>query len=107
MLEALAEITDYDSLIQALRARANELSISRETIDNLAGLPDRYANKVLSTGGRKRIGMQSLGLLLGALGLKLIAVPDEEALARNRSRMVPRQEFQVRNRGKRKHRAGG
>jgi hypothetical protein len=44
----LAEIVDYDTLILALRDRANALEISRETISDVAGLPDRYASKLLS-----------------------------------------------------------
>ena len=59
---------------------------------SISGLPDRYSSKVLSLTScrRKRIGMVSLGPLLGALGLKLIAVEDHEAVARNRSRYTVR-----------------
>jgi hypothetical protein len=69
-----------------LRSRADQLEVSREMISEIAGLPERYANKVLSLKGERRIGMQSLGSLLGALGLKLIAVEDTAALERNRTR---------------------
>lgn len=89
-MQPLAEITDYNSLLAALRARADELQISRETIDAVAGLPERYSNKLLSLSMIKRIGMTSLGPLLGALSLKLIAVSDDEAFERNRPRYEPR-----------------
>jgi len=69
-----------------LRSRADQLEVSREMISEIAGLLERYANKVLSLKGERRIGMQSLGSLLGALGLKLIAVEDTAALERNRTR---------------------
>jgi hypothetical protein len=85
-----AEIRSYDDLISALRARADQLLISREVLSELAALPDRYANKVLSLNSVRRIGMTSLGPLLRALSLKLVAVSDDEALARNRAHYVKR-----------------
>ena len=78
----LAEITDYNSLLAALRARADQLECSRETIDYIAGLPANYAAKVLSLSHVRRIGMSSLGLFLDALGMKLVAVPDDAAVVR-------------------------
>ena len=53
-------------------------------------LADRYTSKVLSHEGPKRIGMTSLGALLNALSLRLVAVPDLAALERNRARYVRR-----------------
>lgn len=96
MFEPLAEITDYDSLIAALRVRADQLEISRATIDDIAGLCDRYASKILSLSKAKRIGLETLGPILGALGLKLIAVQDDEATERYRARRVKRNASQVR-----------
>ncbi len=69
-MQPLAEIVDYDTLIVAPRARADELEISRETISGVAGLSDRYASKVLSLRRIRRIGLESLGPLLDVLGLK-------------------------------------
>jgi hypothetical protein len=54
-----AEVTDYDSLIALLRSRADELQISRATIDHIAGLPDRLSNKILGLSQIRRIGMAS------------------------------------------------
>ncbi|WP_315729136.1 hypothetical protein [Bradyrhizobium sp. SZCCHNS2015] len=104
-MQPLAEVADYEDLVRALRDRADQLAISRETIDALAGFPDRYAVKILtlstpkpvsadrtrdSRGSVRRIGMTSLGPLLGALSLKLLVVEDLEALERNRSRYAER-----------------
>jgi hypothetical protein len=47
-------------------------------------------------GSLRRIGMNSLGPFLTALGLKLIAVPDEAALEQCRARLVKRNKSQVR-----------
>jgi len=49
-----------------------------------------YASTLLAPRPRKRIGPMSLGALLGALGLALVVVEDAAALARVRSRLVPR-----------------
>ena len=88
----LAEVRTYDDLLIALRARANRLELAGETIDNLSGLPERYSAKILSAFSHKRgkqvrrIGMLSLGPILGALGLKLIVAEDPEALRHVQSR---------------------
>jgi hypothetical protein len=92
-----AEIFSYDDLLLSLRARANELQISRETVGALAGVPDGYAQKVLSLSQNRRIGMQTLGAFLDALSVKLIMVVDEAALARNRGRYKPRDDAHFRS----------
>jgi hypothetical protein len=83
-------IRSYDDLHRLLRARADALQISRLTIDHISGLQEGYSAKVLSLNKIKRLGPESLGPLLDALALKLIAVPDDEAFERNRSRLVKR-----------------
>lgn len=101
-------VTDYDSLVAACRARADALNISRDTIDEIAGLPKGYTSKVLmakplgdksASGGRlssRNLGRVSLGPILGALGMALQPVEDPEALARVASRMTVRNKAQVR-----------
>lgn len=87
---APTEITDYDSLHALLRARADQLRVSRETIDAVTGLPEGYCGKALGRRQVKRLGHISLGLMLDVLCVRLIAVPDDEAFARNRLRLVQR-----------------
>jgi hypothetical protein len=77
-------VTDYDSLITACRARCDQLSISRQTIDAICGWAPGWAHKVLSAtpythtrtdgmrASARRLGMQSLGPLLSALGIRLV-----------------------------------
>jgi hypothetical protein len=84
------EIVDYQSLVATLRARADSLEISRGTIDSVAGLADGHASKILALSRLRRIGMESLGPMLDALCLKLVAMPCDEAFERNRSRLVKR-----------------
>ena len=85
-----AAVVDYDGLLNLLRARADELELSRETIDHISGLPSGLSSKILSLNHIRRIGLSTLGPLLDTLALKLIVSPDDEALARNRSRYVKR-----------------
>jgi hypothetical protein len=91
------EITDYNSLHAMLRARAEALNISRETIDHITGLQPGMSSKLLSLNQIRRLGLMSLGPMLNALCVKLIAVPDDEAFARNKSRYVKRDDAHYRS----------
>jgi hypothetical protein len=86
----LAEVRDYDGLLEALRARRDALDISHECIDAVSGVQSGYTSKLLCKPPIKGLGRMSLGALLGALGLKLLVVEDVEQLERVRPRLVPR-----------------
>jgi hypothetical protein len=86
-MKIIGEVTGYRGLVEALLSRKDELDVSFETIDHVAGLPVRYSAKVL--GRQKMLGPTSLGALLGALALKLAIVSDEEQLARIKHRLIP------------------
>jgi hypothetical protein len=77
-----------------MRDRAQELrvAISSENFAAVCGLPSYYPVKLLAAKPVRRIGALSLGPMLGALGMKLIAVVDENAVARFTSRLPTRQE---------------
>lgn len=81
-------VRDYQELHDALRARAEALGASYETLDRIAGLPDRYVNKLLAPVPVKGIGRKSLGPLLGALGVMMLLVEDTEALERISRRLT-------------------
>ena len=87
-LTVLASFTDYAGMLQAFRDRANErkISMSDEDTATIAGLPDKYLAKLLAPRPVRRIGMLSLGPVLGVLGAKLLLVVDEEACRRLESR---------------------
>jgi hypothetical protein len=87
-LRPLALVREYPELVEALRARAEELNVSRETIDSVSGLQSGYSAKLLSQ--VKGVGRVSLGPLLGSLGLVIILAEDPAALAKVRDRLVPR-----------------
>lgn len=64
---------DYDDLIVALRAPIG--SKSKETIDAIAGIRDRYSSKIL-------------GVFLRALSVRLVVAVNPEAMQQNSSRYV-------------------
>jgi hypothetical protein len=88
--------TGYAGMIEAFRARANErrIAITAAAVAATAGLPAYYIPKLLtpSKNPTRRIGMISLGPLLGVLGAKLVLVPDPEAEKLYGARIPQRQE---------------
>src|SRR5262249_53491548 len=78
----LGVVRSYDELVEALRARAFELNATRDAIDEVAGLQRGYSAKVLAPGTPRCLGRQSMGPLLGALGVMLLVVEDEKAMER-------------------------
>src|SRR5262249_28865504 len=89
-LATIRSADGYAGLLAALRARAQALGASREELSEIAGLPARYANKLLALIPMKRFGATSLGPMLGALGAMLVLVEDEEMIARLGKRIAPR-----------------
>jgi hypothetical protein len=86
----LATVVDYDGLIAAFRLRAEELNVSRETIDAVTGLQAGYCAKLLAPVPIKKLGLVSLGPMLQALGLALCVVVDDESAARFSAKMTER-----------------
>ena len=70
-------IEDYHAIA---RARADELELTREGLDRVAGFTSGHASKLLASIPMKRVGPLSFGTLNGALGMKLVAVEDPEAM---------------------------
>jgi hypothetical protein len=85
--------TDYRTLVETCRQRAEELKISRLEIDRLAGLPEGYSSKLLGKKAVDDVGFPqkksskkmwpvALESMLGVLGLKVILIVDDAATAR-------------------------
>jgi hypothetical protein len=70
-------LAGYDVLIGAFRSRIVELETHMEAVDEVAGLPTRYTGKLLAF--KFALGRTSLTPLLGALGLKLAVMIDDDA----------------------------
>jgi hypothetical protein len=89
-MQELGTIRSYEDLVGVLRARCDELDISFRTLDEVAGLADGYAAKLLAPGSMLTMGRGSMAAVLGALGIALVAVEDPAALERVRSRLQKR-----------------
>jgi hypothetical protein len=92
----IAEFSNYDELINALRIRAAELNLSGEQVDCYSGLPARYTQKLLGPNQIRRLGAISLGPFLGALGVRAWLVEDKAAVARLRGQTTRRNSSYVR-----------
>jgi hypothetical protein len=88
--QPLAVVRNYNDLIAAVLARKQNLGITFEVLDAVSGLQEGYSCKLLGPGRKKKLGPLSFDCILAALGMKLVAVEDEEALARVRNRLTPR-----------------
>jgi hypothetical protein len=82
-------ISSRDDLVATVHKRQDELNISCETVDLIAGLADRHYSKLTSK--VKGFGFMSTFVVLKALGLRLRVEEDPDATARLRHRWTPRQ----------------
>lgn len=81
--------SSYLDVIHGLRERADQLQISRQSIDDLSGLSDGYAAKLLAIPPVKVIGFMSMEPLFSTLGVRLMLVEDTAATARTVERRAP------------------
>jgi hypothetical protein len=103
----LGEITcanGYRGLVSVMQARAAErqIALGGEAVAEVSGLPRGYFQKILSPLPKsredvRRIGIASLGPVLGVLGIKLVVVEDLEALERYGSRIPKCDQGAMRN----------
>ena len=77
-------------VLDVVRARRDELNISHETIDEIAGFPAGYTSKLLAPTPIRGISHMSLGAVLGALAIGLVVVEDPGQRAKVEGRWRPR-----------------
>lgn len=87
-LRPLAIVNDNAGLLEALRARGEELDVSRVALDERTGLASGYCAKLLC--GMKGLGSKSMGPVLQSMGLVLIVAEDVEATERLRRELPKR-----------------
>lgn len=83
-------IRTYDEFIAALRGRADELDVSRETIDAISGMQAGYASKLLARVPIRTLSRMSFGAMLGALGIVLHISNDIERLGKIEKHLAKR-----------------
>jgi hypothetical protein len=93
----IAEFSDYDGMLNALRRRITELQINGERFDEYAGLPRGYLSKLVGANPQRRLGMQSFGPTVAGLAMRCWFVADEEAERRLKERVPPRNGSYVRS----------
>jgi hypothetical protein len=71
-------IRSMEDLLAALRTRRDELQITHETIDDVAGWPSGYAGKLLALEPIKNLGWVSFGLALDSMGVALVMIDNAE-----------------------------
>ena len=83
----------------SVRARADELQITRLELDGLSKMQDGYSSKILGPSRIKTLGTKSLGGILGGTGTYLILVEDAEAtakiMARAKKRRLPLRQIET------------
>jgi hypothetical protein len=83
-------LTSLPAILEVCRARRDELNLSHETIDALAGFPAGYTSKLLAPVPIRGVSHMSLGGLLGALALGLVVVEDSVQREKVEDRWQPR-----------------
>jgi hypothetical protein len=86
----LAEIFDYNDLWRSVRDRLDVIGLTRDEVNEQAGLPDRYVAKILGPSQIRKFGNTSLGPTLGATGCYLLLVEDPAATAKMMARAQKR-----------------
>lgn len=99
MSRQIAVVTATPEMLDVVRARANEIGLSRDALDELAELARGHAAKLLSAVPCKGLGLTVMWGLVEAVGLKVALVEDPEAMARISEFVRTRNESQVRGGG--------
>src|SRR5262252_6760966 len=93
----VATFNSYAGMLEAIRARVNELQINGERFDEYAGLPRGYLSKLVGARPIRRLGMTSFQPVLAGLGLRLLVIEDNAATERLKNKLPPRNGSYVRS----------
>lgn len=96
MSRTIAQFSDYEGLLNAIRARVKELEINGEQFDEFAGLPRGYLSKLVGVRPSRRIANISMGPLFSGLGVVCLMVEDPKTTERIKKRLRPRNKSYVR-----------
>jgi hypothetical protein len=77
--QPIATVRSYDDLRRAVADWCRQIGMTREELDDEAGLTNGHAGKLLSERAIKRLGIVSLGRVMAATGLVLIVAADPDA----------------------------
>ena len=83
-------ILDYEALHEMFRDRVEDLNTSRDSIDVAGKFTPGYAAKLLCNPPMRMLSRESLGKMLDATGMVLVAVVDDERFAVVKSALATR-----------------
>jgi hypothetical protein len=83
-------ILDYEALHEMFRDRVEDLNTSRDSIDVAGKFTPGYAAKLLCNPPMRMLSRESLGKMLDATGMVLVAVVDDERFATVKSTLAVR-----------------
>jgi hypothetical protein len=92
----IAEVRDYNALVQGLRQRIAALGTSFDAIDELLLLARGFTGKFLAPRPSKFMSARLFGDILSAAAVRLLMVEDEVQLERIKDRLTPRSTWGVR-----------
>lgn len=92
----MTRATDYNSLIDAIRLRKDELGISNADLEELAGLSPNHVDKVLGPSHSKGLSGMVISVLMDALAFDFIIEPNKKKEERIRKRFKQRAATKVR-----------
>ena len=79
--EIYATISDYDLMCEALDERRQELNLSCNELDDLAGIASGYVGKCFGGSRTAHLGWKSAFVVARALGLRIVVEIDPDATA--------------------------
>jgi hypothetical protein len=88
------EIRDARDIVQTFRQRKVDLKLSNELLERFAGLTIGHLSKMFPENPTRKVGLDTLFLLLGGLGLMILVIDDPEKTMQllNRSDYEPRKD---------------
>jgi hypothetical protein len=79
----VATVADHNQLLTAIRRRVEELGLSHETVEHLAGLQSGYLSKVIADPPPERMSPFTQFLILGAVGLRVKLEEDPQLIEKH------------------------
>lgn len=96
-LNFFAEVRNLDDLNTIVRARAEQLGVSKSTVDRVAGLSDGYFAKISTTKPIKGLGPSTFAPTIQALALRIIVIDDDTAFEAIKHRLTQKNANQDRS----------
>ncbi len=89
-------LSEYEDAIQAFKARADEIGLSVNVLDDITGMPTGYTGKLFGPARVKSVGLASFFVYAEALALRVTVEPDLELARRMATRWEKRDELRRR-----------